>query len=85
MKSEDGTLKLLGRSEGTSYTINTPTPGNITYVIKSAYSIFKDNMSDGLEIKTNSNMDSNVGDIVDGGNNNDNNNPGEDNPDTGLN
>jgi len=84
-KSEDGTLKLLGRSEGTSYTINNPTPGNITYVIKSAYSIFKDNMSDGLEIKTNSNMDSNVGDIVDGGNNNDNNNPGEDNPDTGLN
>lgn len=86
-KNEDGTLTYLGRSEGTSYTISNPTNGNVTYVIKSSYSIFKNNMSDGLEITVNTNVDSNVDDIIGGGNNNNDNNNNEDNTntDTGLN
>ena len=76
-KESNGTLTYLGTTNTTNYSIipSTTDNGSITYVIKSAYSIFTSNMSDGLEIKVNINIDSNVDDIV-GGNedNNDNNN-----------
>lgn len=64
-KNTDGTLTLLGRTDTTNYTINTPTESG-TYVIKSAYSIFKSNMSDGLEIKTNATIETPVEDIIGG-------------------
>lgn len=63
-KTSDGTLKFLGKTENNSYTITNPTGGNVTYVIKSAYSIFTSNMSEGLEIKVNTAIDSNVENIV---------------------
>ena len=76
-KESNGTLTYLGTTNTTNYSIipSTTDNGSITYVIKSAYSIFTSNMSDNLEIKVNINIDSNVDDIV-GGNedNNDNNN-----------
>lgn len=77
-KTADGSLNYLGRTDGTSFTVNA-TSANTTYVIKSAYSLFTKNMSDGLIIKTNSDIDSNVEDIInpkpsddDNNNNNDN-------------
>ncbi len=69
-KNSDGTLTYIGMTENPNFTINNPTSGNVTYVIKSSYSIFTNNMSDGLEINTNNNIDSNIGDIM-GGNDQD--------------
>lgn len=63
-KNDDGTLNYLGRTDGTSYTVTNSTGGNKTYVIKSAYSLFTKNMSDDLTIKVNSNIDSNIEDII---------------------
>ena len=72
-KNADETLTYLGRTENTNYTVTNITGGNTTYVIKSAYSLFNSNMSDGLSIKTNANIDSNIEDIIKP-NPNDNNN-----------
>ena len=48
----NGNLQYLGYTSGTSYTYNTGgAAGNYTFVVKSAYSIFKDNQSNGIEIK----------------------------------
>lgn len=63
-KNSDGTLTYLGRTENDNYVINNPTGGNVTYVIKSAYSKFASNMSNGLEINTNANIDSNIGNMI---------------------
>lgn len=63
-KNKDGTLTYIGRTEESNFTINNPIGGNTTYVVKSAYSMFSANMSDGLEINTNANIDSNVDDII---------------------
>lgn len=58
-------LISLGYTTNTYFTY-TATPGtNYTFVVKSAYSIFKDNMSSGLTITAQTNMDSNIGDMVD--------------------
>lgn len=77
-KAADGTLKLLGRTENTNYTVTNTSGGNVTYVIKSAYSIFTANMSDGLEINVNTDIDSNVEDIVIPDTDSDSNNSKED-------
>ena len=87
-KESNGTLTYLGRTDGTSISFTTTDTGTVTYVIKSAYSLFASNMSDGLEIKANLGMDSNIDDIIDpddpddndnnsnsGGNNGNNNKP----------
>lgn len=66
LKNADGTLTYLGRTETNSYQVTNPTNGNNTYVIKSAYSKFSANMSDGLNIIANTQIDSNVDDIIDG-------------------
>ena len=63
-KNEDGTLNYLGRTDNTTFTVSNPKGGNTTYVIKTAYSLFKANMSDGLLIKSNSDIDSNVENII---------------------
>lgn len=71
-KNSDGTLKYIGRTDNTNYTITNPSGGNVTYVIKSAYSLFTANMSDGLQISVNTGIDSNIEDIVSPGQNEDN-------------
>lgn len=63
-KNEDGTLNYLGRTDNTTFTVSNPKGGNTTYVIKASYSLFKANMSDGLLIKSNSDIDSNVENII---------------------
>lgn len=56
-------LISLGFTNNTnfSYTPNSSS-SSYTFVIKSAYSIFKNNMSTGLEIQAKTNIDSNIGD-----------------------
>ena len=51
-KNNDGSLNLLGFTTDTKYDIkvNASTGKSATYVVKSCYSIFKDNMSTGIEI-----------------------------------
>ena len=85
----NGNLTFIGRTDGTSTSFTTTDTGTVTYVIKSAYSIFTANMSDGLEIKVNLGMDSNVDDIVDPDDNDNNSSSGGSNgnnnkPSTGL-
>ncbi len=47
-KRNDGSLVLLGNTTDTKYTITT-NETSTTYVVKTAYTIFKDNASDGVE------------------------------------
>ena len=63
-RNDNGTLTYLGRTENSSYTIVNPLPGNYTYVIKSEFSIFKANASNGLDIKTNTQGSSQIIDII---------------------
>ena len=63
-RNDNGTLTYLGKTENTSYTIVNPLPGNYTYVIKSEFSIFKTNASNGLNIKTNTQGSSQIIDII---------------------
>ncbi|MEG1892415.1 MAG: hypothetical protein RR189_00800, partial [Bacilli bacterium] len=63
-KETNGTLTLLGRTESNNFEVTNPTSGSSTYVIKTAYSLFKANLSDGLVINTKSDIDSNVDEII---------------------
>ena len=51
LKDENGNLTSLGWTQNTSYTYTAPSSGDYTFVVKSAYSIFKTNASDGIEIE----------------------------------
>lgn len=53
LQNTDGTLISLGYTNQTSYTYVASSAREYKFVIKSAYSIFKDNMSDGLTITAN--------------------------------
>lgn len=53
LQNEDGNLISLGYTDQTSYTYVASSASNFTFVIKSAYSIFKNNMSNGLVITAN--------------------------------
>ena len=65
LQDASGNLISLGYTTNTYFTY-TATPGtDYTFVVKSAYSIFKDNMSSGLTITAQTDMDSNIGDMVD--------------------
>ena len=79
----NSTLTYIGRTDSTNYTLTPTDSGNVTYIIKSAYSIFTTNMSDGLEIKVNLGMDSNIDDIIDS-DDEDKKDPEESRPNTGL-
>ena len=79
----NSTLTYIGRTDSTNYTLTPTDSGNVTYIIKSAYSIFTTNMSDGLEIKVNLGMDSNIDDIIDP-DDEDKKDPEENRPNTGL-
>ena len=63
-RDANGTLIHLGRTEGSSFSISNPPNGKNTYIIKSSYSIFTNNISDGLAITATTNIDSNVNDII---------------------
>ncbi len=75
------TETYLGYTSGNTFSYVVPSGGAYTFIVKSAYSIFKQNMSSGLTIST-ATIDSNIGDIV--GGNTDNETEGDNNtPDTG--
>ena len=82
LKDSTEQLISLGYTTNTTYTY-TPTtlPGDYTFVIKSAYSIFKDNISSGLTINAQAIIDTNIEDT--GGpsvdNPPENENPGDNN------
>ena len=75
-KNNDGSLNLLGFTTDTKYDIkvNASTGKSATYVVKSCYSIFKDNMSSGIEITVPLN---NITTTDNNNNNNNNNNQKE--------
>jgi len=85
LKDSTGNLISLGYTNNTNYTY-TPnsTTSNYTFVIKSAYSIFKNNMSTGLTIDASVNVDTNIGNIggpTDTGSNDNQDNHQNDNSD----
>ncbi len=51
LKDSNGNLTSLGWTEDTNYTYTASSGGNYEFVIKSSYSIFKTNQSDGITIK----------------------------------
>jgi len=68
LQNDNGTETYLGYTNSPTFTYSTTTDGNYTFIIKTAYSIFKDNMSSGLIINAQANIQSPVEDII-GGNN----------------
>ena len=53
LKDTEGNLNLIDYVSTNKYEITPDVSGEYTYVIKTAYSIFKDNMSDGKSVKVN--------------------------------
>ena len=53
LKDAEGNLKLIDFVSTNKYEITIDTSGEYTYVVKTAYSIFKNNMSDGKSVKIN--------------------------------
>lgn len=65
LKDSNGNLQSLGFTNNNSFSYRADTSlSNYSFVIKSAYSIFKSNMSNGLTINVSVKIDSNVEDIV---------------------
>ena len=54
LQNADGSLNNLGFTTKTSYTYSDSTATSYKFIVKSAYSIFKNNMSDGLVISNSS-------------------------------
>ena len=52
-KDSNGDLKLIDFVSTNKYEIKPDTSGEYTYIVKTAYSIFKNNMSDGKSVKIN--------------------------------
>ena len=63
LKNSDGTLTSLGWTAGNTFTYTALSSSPHTFVIRSAYSIFKSNMSGGLEITT-AGAASDIGNII---------------------
>lgn len=64
VKDSTGNLTHLGFTRNTYYNYPTaPSNTNYQFVIRSAYSIYKDNISNGLTIKAQSQIDDNLGNI----------------------
>ena len=63
LKNSDGTLKLIDFTKDNTYVheLKTTADKDVTYVVKTCYTIFKNNMSDGVEVKLN--VDANIKDI----------------------
>ena len=64
MQNEDGSLKELTFTEGTSYKQTIEGGKSYKFIIKSSYSIFKANQSDGLIINVNTKTDTTIDDII---------------------
>ena len=64
LQNDDGTLKDLTWTEGSTYKQTLEAGKTYKFVIKSSYSIFKGNQSDGLIINVKTNTDSNISDII---------------------
>ena len=64
LQNPDGTLSSLGYTNNNTFTYTTNTSGTYKFIIKTAYSIFKHNISSGITIEANAKIDSNVTDIV---------------------
>ena len=79
LNDNSGTLKYLGYTNSPTFTYTAPAGGSYTFIVKSAYSIFKNNMSSGLEIKAQSNIQSPVEDIIGGNQDNTEDNSTSDN------
>ena len=58
LKNSDGKLKLLDFVTTNKYEFKAEESGEYEFVVKTTYSIFKSNMSDGKSIKTNINIES---------------------------
>ena len=52
-KDDNNNLTLIGTTENDTFNLDVKEDGNYTFVVKSSYTIFKNNMSDGTEIKVN--------------------------------
>ncbi len=64
LQDSEGNLTELGTTTDNTYTYNVnPSISDYTFVIKTAYSIYKENMSNGLTIKAKANIDTNIPDI----------------------
>jgi len=63
LKDSNGNENYIGSTSINSFTYTVPTGGEYTFVIKSSYSIFKDNRSSGLTISAKT-IDNNISDIV---------------------
>lgn len=57
LQNEDGTLKLLDYVSSNNYETTLKKSGEYTFVVKTAYSIYKANMSDGKSVKLNISID----------------------------
>jgi len=68
--NSDGTESLLGTTTSPSFTYTATNGGNYTFNIKTAYSIFKNNMSSGYKIETNANIETPIEDILGNDDNN---------------
>ncbi len=77
--NSSGTETYLGYTSSNTYTYSTSASGDYTFLIKSAYSIFKSNMSSGLKIVAKTDIDSNISNIVGDDDNQNDNNDNQDN------
>jgi hypothetical protein len=55
--NNNGSTTLLGSTAGTTYTYNAPSNGTYNFIVKSAYTIFKSNMSSGATTSATVNVD----------------------------
>ena len=81
MQNEDGSLKELTFTENASYKQTIEGGKSYKFIIKSSYSIFKANQSDGLIINVNTKTDTTIDDII----NQDKDKDKDKDKDTGLN
>lgn len=83
LKTDTGE-QSLGYTTETEYRYQAPSSGNYTFIVRSAYSIFKSNMSSGLIINVKSSSGgSSTNDNIDDSTNNNNNNSSTDNNNDG--
>ena len=71
---KNGTETLIGTTAGTSYTYTASESGNLKFIVKAAYSIFKANMSSGASASVNIVGETNIINDNQSENNNSNNN-----------
>ncbi len=80
LKNSDGTETYLGYTGSNSFIYNVSVGGEYKFIVKSSYSIFKNNKSSGLTINAKT-IDSNVNDLIDTNNDNDRDNQDNNKPD----